>query len=102
MALIGGAWAAEVIWCLSGGPRRFGELRIDLPAVTAKVLAGRLRDLQSKGVVSRRPMPTSPPSVEYELTALGAQLLPAIRAIAEIGDKLKFGRALEPGHRDGG
>jgi DNA-binding HxlR family transcriptional regulator len=36
-------------------------------------------------------MPTSPPSVEYSLTALGAELLPAIVTIAKVGDQLKFG-----------
>ena len=32
MALIGGAWAPNVIWYLGSGSRRFGELRGDIPA----------------------------------------------------------------------
>jgi DNA-binding HxlR family transcriptional regulator len=39
-------------------------------------------------------MPTSPPSVEYELTELGRELLPAIDAIIRVGSKL----ALREGH----
>ncbi len=45
--------------------------------------------LEENGIITRRVVPTSPPSVEYELTELGGELLPAIRAIAEVGMKLK-------------
>ena len=92
MSVLGGAWTPNVIWYLSGGPRRFGELRHDMPGVTAKVLSTRLRDLQAKGVVSRTVVPTSPPSAEYALTPLGQQLMPAIEAIVEIGHRLKAAR----------
>jgi len=34
-------------------------------------------------------MPTSPPSVEYELTPLGSRLIPAIEAIVDVGHELK-------------
>ena len=89
MALLGGAWTPNVIWYLSGGPRRFGELRHDIPRISAKVLSARLRQLESQGVITRRVVPTSPPSVEYALTELGQQLLPAIKAIVEVGSRFK-------------
>lgn len=88
MALLSGAWAPNVIWYLSAQPRRFGELRVDIPRISARVLSARLRELESKGLVARRVMPTSPPSVEYELTELGRELLPAIDAIIAVGTKL--------------
>jgi DNA-binding HxlR family transcriptional regulator len=88
MALLSGAWAPNVIWYLSAHPRRFGELRVDIPRISARVLSARLRELESKGVVARRVMPTSPPSVEYQLTELGRELLPAIQAIIAVGAKL--------------
>lgn len=96
MALLGGAWAPNVIWYLSAHPRRFGELRVDIPRISARVLSARLRELESKGVVARRVMPTSPPSVEYELTELGRDLLPAIQAIIAVGSKL----VLRQGHAE--
>ena len=33
-------------------------------------------------------MPISPPIVEYELTSLGRELLPAIRSIVQVGSRL--------------
>ncbi len=88
MALLGGCWTPEVIWSLSNGPRRFSELRRDIPAISAKVLTGRLRDLEQRGVLGRSVVPTSPPTVEYELSSLGLELLPAIRSIVEVGSRL--------------
>lgn len=91
MAFLGGAWTPNVIWYLSGGPRRFGELRADIPRISAKVLSARLRELESKGVIVRRVMATSPPSVEYSLTELGAELMPAINAIVRVGQRMRHG-----------
>jgi len=93
MEVLKGAWTPNIIWNLSGGPRRFSELRHDIPRVSAKVLTLRLRDLEAKGVITREVKPTSPPSVEYALTDLGEQLVPAINAIADVGHQLKLRQA---------
>lgn len=93
MAIIGGAWAPNVIWHLRAGPRRFSELRTDIPPVSAKVLSQRLRELEGRGVITRTIQPTSPPSVEYALTALGQELVPALSAIVAVGHRLKPRRA---------
>lgn len=89
MALLGGAWTPNVVWHLSGGPRRFGELRRDMPPISPKMLSARLRDLEAKGVVMRVARSTTPPSIDYELTPLGRELVPAIEAIVVVGQKLK-------------
>ena len=93
MAIIAGAWAPNVIWHLRAGPRRFSELRIDIPPVSAKVLSQRLRELEGRGVITRTIQPTTPPSVEYALTGLGEELVPALSAIVEVGHKLKAAQA---------
>lgn len=89
MTIIAGAWAPNVIWHLREGPRRFNELRLDIPPVSAKVLSQRLRELEEKGVLIRTIQPTTPPSVEYSLTPLGLELIPALDAIVAVGHKLK-------------
>lgn len=91
--LIRGAWAPNVIWFLENGPRRFGELRRDIAPVSAKVLAARLRVMQAQGVIDRRALETSPPSVEYSLTAAGAQLVPVVHLLLDVGLRLKGQRA---------
>lgn len=88
MALLGGAWTTNIVWQLSGGPRRFGELLKDIPGVSPKMLTARLRVLQDKGVVRRAVLSTSPPSVEYALSDLGMELVPVIDSIVKVGTKL--------------
>ncbi|WP_149737861.1 helix-turn-helix domain-containing protein [Rhizobium sp. RU20A] len=89
MSIIAGAWAPNVIWHLRAGPRRFSELRLDIPPISAKVLSQRLRELEGRGVVTRTIQQTTPPSVEYALTSLGQELIPALDAIVAVGHKLK-------------
>ena len=93
MEVLGGAWTTTVIWKLSGDPRRFGELQKDIPGISPKMLAARLRTLEQKGVVIRQVTPTSPPSVEYSLSALGRELVPVIDAIVRVGTRLKDGES---------
>jgi DNA-binding HxlR family transcriptional regulator len=89
LTLLAGTWTPNVIWYLREGPRRFNELRGDLRGVSGKTLSTRLKKLEADGVVSRTVRPTSPPTVEYALTDLGIELIPAVDAIVEIGHRLK-------------
>ncbi|WP_169543204.1 winged helix-turn-helix transcriptional regulator [Sneathiella aquimaris] len=92
MAVIGGAWTPNILWALKGGARRFSELRLDIPHVSAKMLTTRLRELEDRFIIFREVKPTSPPSVEYSLTGFGKELMPAIEAIANVGHKIKLKR----------
>lgn len=94
MKLLGGAWTPNVIWYLRSEPRRFSELMADIPGVSPKVFSARLKRLEKDGILIRRVVPTSPPTVEYSLTALGQELTPAIEAIVQVGHKLKRMRAV--------
>jgi DNA-binding HxlR family transcriptional regulator len=92
MALLGGAWTTNLVWQLSGGPRRFGELAKDIPGISPKMLTARLRELEDKGVIDRTVAPTSPPSVKYSLSQLGHELVPVIDSIVRVGTRLIEGR----------
>lgn len=92
LSVIGGAWAPSVIWKLSEGPMRFSELKASITQVSPKVLTTRLKELEASGVVDRRVLDTSPPSVEYSLNEFGHRLLPAIEAIADVGKDICIAR----------
>jgi DNA-binding HxlR family transcriptional regulator len=93
LKIVGGAWTPNVVWYLREQPRRFTELKSDLMGVSAKTLTERLRRLEREGVVYRKVIPSSPPTVEYGLSPLGMKLVPAVEAIAEVGLALKRMRA---------
>jgi DNA-binding HxlR family transcriptional regulator len=93
LKIVGGAWTPNVVWYLKEQPRRFTELKADLVGVSAKTLTARLRKLERDGVVYRKVIPSSPPTVEYGLSPLGRRLVPAVEAIAQVGLELKRLRA---------
>lgn len=79
--LIGERWALMVLRELSFGPRRFSELRADLPGISANVLTQRLTDLENRGLVRKTRLPP-PASVQvYEATDWGLEAAPVIRAM---------------------
>jgi DNA-binding HxlR family transcriptional regulator len=50
------------------GPKRFGELKRRLGAISTKTLTERLRMLEAEGWVTRDYKPTVPPQVTYAIT----------------------------------
>ena len=96
LKFLAGAWTHQILYYLSVQPRRFGDLKRDLGTVSAKVLTTRLRELEELGVVNRKVMPTSPPTVEYSLTALGLKFKPVLGAIVEVSKELQKRTACAP------
>lgn len=79
LEFIGERWALLVMRELMFGPRRFGEIRANLPGISANVLTQRLEGLEAADILVRRRL-ASPANVQvYELTAWGLEAAPLIR-----------------------
>lgn len=79
--LIGERWALLVMRELMLGPKRFGDLRADLPGISANVLTQRLEGLEAAGIVTRTQLPP-PASIQvYALTEWGYQSRPIMGAL---------------------
>ena len=83
LSRIGDKWTVLVVQTLSDGPRRFNELRREIPSVSQRMLTLTLRNLERDGLVSRTVTPSIPPRVDYELTALGHSLQKPVNALAQ-------------------
>ncbi len=81
MDLIGERWALLVMRELMFGPKRFSDLRADLPGISANVLTQRLEGLEAAGIVVRRKLPPPTPVQLYELTPWGAESEPIFQAL---------------------
>lgn len=81
--LIADKWTVLVIYALSRGTRRHGELRRMIDGITQKMLTQTLRNLERDGFVERTVYPSVPPRVEYSLTPLGESLNVPLAAIKE-------------------
>ena len=78
MELLGERWAMLVLRELAYGPRRFSELKADLPGISANVLTQRLAEMESRQLVRRTRLPP-PASVQvYEATDWGLEAIPTI------------------------
>ena len=72
--LIADKWTPILLYCLSGGTRRFSELQHQIPDISKKMLIQVLRRLESDGIVERKVYPVVPPKTEYRLTPLGRRI----------------------------
>ena len=81
--LIGGKWKSLILWHLSKGTLRFGEIKSSLPKVTQKMLTQQLRELEKDGFIIRKVYPEVPPKVEYSLSDLGRSLVPILQSLSD-------------------
>lgn len=79
--LIADKWTALVIYLLSRGTHRFGELQKAIGGISQKMLTQTLRNLEQNGLVKRTVFPVVPPHTEYELTPLGQTLIEPLSAL---------------------
>jgi DNA-binding HxlR family transcriptional regulator len=83
LSRIGDKWTVLVVSTLGKGPRRFNELRREIPSVSQRMLTLTLRNLERDGLVNRTVTPSIPPRVDYELTDLGFSLLKPVNALEQ-------------------
>lgn len=81
LELLGDRWALFIVRELMLGPRRFGDLRADLPGVSANVLTQRLSELEAKGILTRRKLPPPANVAAYELTPWGYEAEPIVQEL---------------------
>ena len=80
--MLNGRWKLLILFQLFGKRvRRFSDLERAIPAVTQKMLAQQLRQMEKDGIVRRKIYPVIPPKVEYSLTAWGQSLCPTLDSL---------------------
>jgi DNA-binding HxlR family transcriptional regulator len=82
LELVGERWALLIVRELLHGPKRYTDLAAHLPGIGTNILAGRLKDLEACGVVTKRRLPPPAASRVYELTPYGLGLKAALRELA--------------------
>jgi DNA-binding HxlR family transcriptional regulator len=85
--LIGDKWTPIVLYCLSGGVRRFNELQRRIPGISKKMMIQVLRSLERDGFVERTVYPVVPPKTDYRLTVEGRRLQEPVAVICKWATK---------------
>ena len=75
LELVADRWAILILYALSLGTLRHGQLHRQIGGISQKMLTKTLRGLERDGLISRKVYPVVPPKVEYSLTPLGRDLM---------------------------
>lgn len=80
---LGDKWTTLILMTLAKEPRRFSQVQRLVPDISKRMLTQTLRNLERDGLVLREVFPTKPPSVEYQLSALGKSLLEPLSQLVD-------------------
>jgi len=87
LMVLGGKWSMLIIMHLSS-PKRYGELKKQLPDISEKMLIQSLRLLESAKIITRKDYHQIPPKVLYSLSKTGKKVLKIIPLLENIGKKI--------------
>ncbi len=79
--ILGKKWSGLVLYTLLEDPMRFTDIRRNIPELSDRVLAERLKELERLQLVKRNVYTRIPVKVEYELTKKGKELEKSMREI---------------------
>jgi len=82
LGLVGERWSLLIVRELMHGPKRYTDLAGSLPGIGTNILAARLKELESCGLVTKHRLDPPAASQVYELTPYGHELKPVMRSLA--------------------
>lgn len=80
--IVGRRWTGEIVRALLAGKTRFSEITASVPGLSDRLLAERLKELESEGIVTRSVLPETPVRVQYCLTRKGDALASVVGALS--------------------
>jgi len=82
-------WTLRILLALLSGPMRFTDLRTEIPAISAKTLSIRLRELEAAQLITHGPLSSSSAVPAYTLAPSGTSLRPMLVRLLEWANNLK-------------
>ena len=74
-------WTGLILRVLLEEKRRFRDIREQIPQMSERMLAERLKDLEASSLINRQVYPETPVRIEYTLTEKGRALQPVLDSI---------------------
>ena len=79
--LIGDKWSLVIVRDMCMGKKRYGDFQNSPEGIPTNILANRLRQLDTNGIIEKKAYQEKPVRYEYSLTAKGADLLPVLQQL---------------------
>jgi DNA-binding HxlR family transcriptional regulator len=84
--VLGDRWTLLILREMVGGPRRYVDIRAELPGIATNLLAERLRELEAAGLVERTELPPPAARTVLGLTEAGWRyVVPVLQSVARLG-----------------
>jgi DNA-binding HxlR family transcriptional regulator len=95
LEVMGERWSFMILRAAFNGVRHFEEFLAVL-GIARNILSNRLSKLVENGIMEREPVPDDRRKVEYRLTEKGVDLLPAMLALRQWGERYGLGVPSNP------
>lgn len=95
LEVMGERWSFMILRASFNGLHHFEEMQQEL-GIARNILANRLARLVDHGILAREAMPEDRRKIEYRLTEKGLDLLPAMLALRQWGEKYGCGVPSNP------
>jgi DNA-binding HxlR family transcriptional regulator len=84
--VLGDRWTLLILREMVGGPRRYVDIRAELPGIATNLLAERLRELEAAGLAERTELPPPAARTVLGLTEAGWRyVVPVLQSVARFG-----------------
>lgn len=84
LSRISDKWSLLILCSLQGKEvMRYKELNNAIPDISQKMLSGTLKRLEEDKLITRKMYNEIPPRVEYSLTDMGQELMPAVQLMIQ-------------------
>ncbi|GAE26424.1 transcriptional regulator [Halalkalibacter wakoensis JCM 9140] len=84
--ILGKRWTGLIIRVLLDGPKRFKDIKAQIPDMSDRILTERMKELEQQNIVTREVFPEKPVRIEYSLSEKGIALQPVIESIQSWGE----------------
>jgi DNA-binding HxlR family transcriptional regulator len=81
LEFVGRRWVGAVLLAGAQGARRFSEYRALVPGISDRLLAQRLKELESYKLMRREVVPSTPVQILYTPSPAGAELISALQPL---------------------
>ncbi|CQD16624.1 HxlR family transcriptional regulator [Mycolicibacterium conceptionense] len=97
--VVGERWTVLIVRELMSGPKRYSDLTSSLEGIGTSLLATRIRQLEDRGIITRRQLPPPAAVLVYQLTDTGRELAESLMPLAIWGIRHQLSHTRSPDER---